>query len=181
MKARDDQQALLRIRHRDWRAMIKELGRRGAGRRESGAFLLGAPAADRPSERRDARTDARAGDGCTVTDVVYLDDLNPHCLQRGGINFNGLAFAKLWDICDAERLVVLGDVHTHPKRWVAQSPLDAANPMIARPGHIALIVPGYARRAAGARRVGVHRYDGGRWTSWFGRDAARVLQIRRLL
>ena len=52
--------------------MIAELGRRGNGRRESGAFLL----CD------------RAGDQRTVTRVVYLDDLDPDCLT-GGIEFNG--------------------------------------------------------------------------------------------
>ncbi len=66
--------------------MISELARRGQGRRESGAFLL----ADRD------------GPPTTVTRVVYLDDLDPNCLT-GGISFDGLAYSKLWDICDAEK------------------------------------------------------------------------------
>ena len=144
--------------------MVAELGRRGRGERESGAFLLG----DRGGDRR------------TVTRVVYLDDLDPDCLT-GGISFNGLAYSKLWDICDAEKKVVIGDVHTHPGGSVRQSEIDAANPMLAQEGHVALIVPDYASRRIIADEVGVHRYDGQDWETWTADEAARRLFIRRLL
>lgn len=154
--------ALLRMRTREWEAMIAELGRRGRGHRESGAFLL----ADRDGNPR------------TVTRVAYLDDLDPNCLT-GGIEFDGLAYSKLWDLCDAEHRRVVGDVHTHPGRGVRQSPIDAANPMIARRGHVAVIVPSYATTRVRADEVGLHLYDGDGWHSWFDRDAARRLFIRR--
>jgi len=144
--------------------MIKELGRRGRGRREAGAFLLG---------------DREGGDR-TVTRVVYLDDLDPQCLV-GGIEFDGLAYSKLWDLCDAEDKRVIGDVHTHPGASVRQSDIDAANPMLAKAGHVALIVPHFATRPTAAREVGVHRYDGERWEAWFGDEAAQRLLIRRLI
>jgi hypothetical protein len=83
------------MRRPGWEAMIAELARRGAARRESGAFLL----CDRTGEPR------------TVTRVVYLDDLDPNCLT-GAIELDGLAYSKLWDICDAEGRRVIGDVHT---------------------------------------------------------------------
>ena len=154
--------ALLRMRRSAWDAMIAELGRRGQGRRESGAFLL----AD------------RHGDPTTVTRVVYLDDLDPNCLT-GGISFDGLAYSKLWDICDAEHRRVIGDVDTHPGGGVRQSPIDAANPMLAQAGHVALIVPHLAMRATKPRTVGVHRYDGEGWETWTGRQAERHLLIGR--
>jgi len=144
--------------------MVKELGRRGRGNRESGAFLLG----DRSGDRR------------TVTRVVYLDDLDPNCLQ-GGIEFDGLAYSKLWDLCDAEQRVVIGDVHTHPKQWVGQSGIDAENPMVAQNGHVAVIVPNYATRPVQGSDAGVHRYDGRGWSSWTDKDAAKRLFIRRLI
>jgi proteasome lid subunit RPN8/RPN11 len=156
--------ALLRMRRRDWVSMIGELARRGAGARESGAFLLG----------------ERSGDRRTVTRIVYLDDLDPGCLS-GGIEFDGRAYSALWDTCDAERRVVIGDVHTHPGRVVRQSPIDAENPMIARKGHVALIVPNLARGAIAPSDVGVHRYDGRGWETWTGRDAARRLFVRRFV
>ena len=144
--------------------MVAELGQRGRGERESGAFLLG----------------DREGDTRTVTRVVYLDDLDPGCLT-GGISFNGLAYSKLWDICDAEKKVVIGDIHTHPGSWVEQSGIDAVNPMLAQEGHVALIVPDYATRSIVAEEVGVHRFDGVGWQAWTDGEAARRLFIRRFL
>lgn len=156
--------ALLRMRHADWEPMIAELGRRGCGDRESGAFLLG----DRSGNRR------------TVTRVVYLDDLDPNCLT-GGIEFDGLAYSKLWDICDAEQRVVIGDVHTHPGRGVHQSRIDAENPMLAQDGHVALIVPDFATQPIEPHEVGVHRYDGRGWATWTGKEAAQRLFVRRFV
>jgi proteasome lid subunit RPN8/RPN11 len=156
--------ALIRMRRGRWNSMVTELGRRGSGTRESGAFLLA----------------NRSGDRSTVTRVIYLDDLDPACLT-GGIEFDGLAYSKLWDICGAEQRVVIADVHTHPASQVHQSPIDAENPMVAQKGHVALIVPYYAMRAVQPGEVGVHRYDGRGWQTWTGKDAAQRLFIRRLL
>ena len=156
--------ALLRVRRALWQQLVAELGRRGQGQKEAGAFLLR----------------ARGGDRRTVTRVVYLDDLDPDCLT-GGISFDGLAYSKLWDICDAEELVVIGDIHSHPGRSVHQSGIDAENPMLASDGHVALIVPDLATRPIEAHEVGVHRYDGKGWTTWTHGAATRRLFIRRLL
>lgn len=145
--------------------MIMELRRRGQGRRESGAFLLSA--ADR--ERR------------CVDRVIYFDDLDPECLQ-GNIRLDGRAFSKLWDLCEAEDRVVVADVHTHPGHFVRQSSIDAANPMVARTGHVALIVPHLATRRVRPSDVGIHLYEGDAgWTSWTGGQAARRLFVRHLL
>src|SRR4051812_23215689 len=105
MWASDAELVLLRFGRRRWHAMIAELARRGAGTSEAGAFLL----AERDGDRR------------TVTRAVYLDDLDPNCLQ-GVIRFNGLAYSPLWDICEAEGRVVVGDIHSHPYAGVRQSP-----------------------------------------------------------
>lgn len=156
--------ALLRMWQPRWDAMVKQLGHRGGGNRESGAFLL----AD------------RIGDPHTVTRVVLLDDLDPKCLQ-GGIHMEGLAYSKLWDILAAEHRVVIGDVHTHPGRFVCQSDIDADNPMVAQPGHVALILPDLAMHPVKPREVGVHRYDGNEWTTWTGAAAAQQLLVSWLI
>lgn len=155
--------ARLRFHADDWNELIGELGRRGGGRRESGAFLLGSR--DDTSHR--------------VERIVYYDDLDPDCLQ-GAIAFSGFGFSALWDICVDEGFSLLADVHTHPGRSVAQSATDRTHPMYARPGHIGLIVPSFARTAVKAREVGFHEYlgDAG-WKSHFGRDAKRLLYIGR--
>ena len=156
--------ALLRIPSATWAAMVNQLGRRGGGWSESGAFLL----AGRGDDRR------------RVTRVVYFDDLDPRCLQ-GGIHLDGRAYSRLWDICSAERRVVVGDVHTHPGGRVEQSDIDAANPMVAQDGHVALILPDLAAKPITAREVGVHMYSGNRWQSWAGKAAARRLAIGRFV
>jgi hypothetical protein len=153
--------AKLRFPRRLWRDMLVELGRRGGGARESGAFLLS----------------PRASDGRTVTRVAYFDDLDPKCLT-GGITLAGAAFPRLWDLCDEHRVRVAGDVHTHPGEWVGQSSIDQDNPMVARVGHLGLIVPGLAQRPVRAHQVGVHEYlgeDG--WRAAHGRAGARLLYI----
>ena len=155
--------SLVRLRPELWRELLGELAARGAGVRESGAFLLAVAAGDRKR----------------VVRIIYLDDLDPDCLQ-GGISFRGTAYGALWRICRRERLTVVGDVHTHPGPVVAQSTVDRDNPMIATVGHVALIVPDYAQRPIGAREVGVHVYHGEhQWTSSFARDAARLIYIGR--
>lgn len=155
--------ALLRFGGGQWRSLIAQLCRRGAGRHEAGAFLLA----------------ANDGDQHTVRDVLYFDDLDPHSLGRS-IHIGGLAFSRLWDFCDAGGLMVAADVHTHPASWVGLSMIDAANPMVARVGHVAIIVPAFARSPVTTRDIGVHLYLGAAgWTSWAGPQAARRVKVGR--
>jgi hypothetical protein len=156
--------ALLRVDSERWHALVGELGRRGRGRGESGAFLLA------------HKTDRRP----RVAEVVYYDDLDPHCLDGGDISLSGFAYSKLWDVCGANDLRLIGDVHTHPKANVNQSSIDRDHPMHAQPGHVALILPDFATHVVATDAVGVHEYlgDAG-WRSSVGGDARRHLYIGR--
>lgn len=161
---RRSRQPLLMFQRKQWRDLIRGLGRRGEGRREAGAFLL---APRQPTSR--------------VTHIEYFDDLDPDCL-RGNILIDGRAFSRLWDICERDNLIVAGDVHTHPGASVQQSTIDRDHPMIARAGHVALIIPHLAVGGVHPRRIGVHEYQGDDgWVSWFGRDAAARISVRRWL
>lgn len=151
---------LLRFSRSRWRSLTKELGRRGKGEREAGAFLL-------------AQSD---GDRRKIARIVYLDDLDPDCLQ-GHIHFDGRAYTRLWDICDDDHLVVVADVHTHPGPHVHQSSIDAENPMLARIGHVALIVPHQATRPVRPREVGIHQYRGDTWETWTGVEAGHRIKV----
>lgn len=144
-------------RHR-WNKLLAELTRRGDGRRESGAFLL----ADR--------------EGTQVRAVAYYDDLDAHCLT-GGISFASSGFTELWSICEQRGLHVVADVHTHPGEWIMQSEIDATNPMIARRGHVAIIVPNYGC-AVSVTECGVHIYLGSRqWISVEHDETSPVVSI----
>lgn len=138
---------LIVIRRRTWRILCHELRRRGASIRESGAFLLGAAPGDGPPRPR------------TVTQVAYYDDLDAHCLT-GGISLAGAAYDRLWLRCEQDRLAVIADIHTHPRAGVDQSRIDATNPMMALPGHLALILGNYATGPTDPASVGTHVYRG---------------------
>lgn len=127
-----------------WRRLVGALRERGAGVRESGAFLLGPRA---------------KGGRPRVTEFMLYDDLDPHCLDTGIIRFDGRYFGALWERCRSTQATVLADVHTHP-RGPEQSDSDRAHPMVTRAGHVALIFPHFARGAVDPRDVGIYRYRG---------------------
>lgn len=155
--------ALIRIDTETWNELFDELGRRGEGVGESGAFLLGTKA---------------VGPG-QVTDIVYFDDLDEQALT-GAIHLRAYAFSRLWRLCRERGLSVIADIHTHPSSWVKQSSIDRANPMVARVGHIALIAPDFARGSRNPGDIGVHLYEGDRgWRSHFGSEAAELLVVGR--
>jgi len=133
----------LRCSRKLWAAMSRELDRRGARRHEAGAFLLG-----------------KVEDGYRIaTDVVFYDELDEHAYDSGVCILEAPAFSKLWALCRDRKLTVVGDVHTHG--GVAhQSEADRTNPMIARAGHVALIVPNFARAPIRMRSLGVYEYRG---------------------
>ena len=126
-----------------WRRIISELERRGEGRHEAGAFLLGVD--DRGRKE--------------VREVVYYDDLDPHAYDTGVCVLHGDAFARLWSLCREKKLTVVGDAHTHPGA-AFQSHSDRTNPMVARAGHIAIIVPESARWPIPSGKLGVYEYVG---------------------
>lgn len=148
-----------------WREGLAELARRGQGRHESGAFLLG---------RED-------GQRRRVERFVYFDDLDPRCLDAGIIVFDGAGFGPLWALCRQTGLRVVADVHTHGGRApTLQSHLDRDNPMIARAGHIALIVPDFAQSPGTPAELGVYEYLGQhQWRDYSGPRAGRFFYVGR--
>jgi proteasome lid subunit RPN8/RPN11 len=127
-----------------WRRLVKRLRERGqSGTRESGAFLLG----------------HRLGKRARVVDFVLYDDLDPNCLTTGIVRFDGRYYGALWDLCGRQGTTVVADIHVHPG-GAAQSDSDRAYPMIARPGHLALILPWFAAGPIRRSEVGMYRYLG---------------------
>ena len=132
-----------------WRAIVAELDRRGGRRHEAGAFLLG----------------TEDGGRLRVTEAIYYDQLDPGTYATGVCVLHGAAFAKLWALCRERKLTVVADVHTHP-RAAFQSMTDKANPMVARAGHVAIIVPNFARWPIPPGQLGVYEYLGQHeWTN----------------
>jgi proteasome lid subunit RPN8/RPN11 len=142
-----------------WRRVTRELRRRGRGRQESGAFLLG--------RQRGERARARA--------YICYDDLDPHAYQGGGITFHAEGYAAFWQYCREKKLQLLADVHTHPGSWIEQSPTDQRNPMVPVVGHTALIVPKFGQTPWWSLDgVGVYEYLGDfKWRTHPSSDAGR--------
>jgi len=128
---------------RHWRGLVAELDRRGQRTHEAGAFLLGTTHAGRRE----------------VEQIVFYDELDPRAYATGVCVLHADAFAKLWAICRERGLSVVADVHTHPGAGF-QSDSDRTNPMVARKGHIALIVPDFGRWPINPKRMGIYEYEG---------------------
>ena len=126
-----------------WGSIILNLRKRGQGIKESGAFLLG------PIDSK------------RVQAYICYDDLDSHSLDTGIIIFDSTGFTRPWDFCRANHMTVLADVHTHPGSGTSQSTTDKNNPMIVQKGHIALIVPHFAKgNQKDLCGVGMYQYLG---------------------
>lgn len=139
-----------------WLEGLEQLRERGREVHEAGAFILG--------------TDT--GEHRVGTEWLFYDQLDVNAYSTGICILHADAFDKLWRYCRENQLTVVADIHTHPGS-PSQSPSDRTNPMVALQGHIALIVPNYARGPHWRHRLGVYRYEGSHtWTNlsgWRGR------------
>lgn len=143
-----------------WLTLLKELHDRGHDRHESGAFLLGHVDGD----RRFAET------------VVFYDDLDRDAYASGVCILEGDSFEQLWSHCRTTGLSVIADIHTHGGRAV-QSCEDRQNPMIARSGHLALIVPNFARDHVWRHHLGLYQYRGShQWHDLSGWRSRTILK-----
>lgn len=144
-----------------WNGLLSDLHRRTKGRHESGAFLLGTKSADRREIRH----------------IVYYDDLDSGAYRTGVVILRAKSFGPLWDICREKNLSVVADIHVHPlQAW--QSEADRKNPMIAQMGHLALILPWFARPPVKLEEIGLYEYQGShQWRDFSGRGVSRCLAL----
>jgi hypothetical protein len=114
------------------------------GRRESGAYLLG---------------NHRPDGGREIVEFVYYDDVDPTALDTGIVTIRQTALPRLWEICRARGFGVVADVHVHPFGY-SQSESDQANPVMPRTGHLALILPDFARNCPRPGTIGIFEFLG---------------------
>lgn len=143
-----------------WHNLRSELNQRSAGRRESGAFLLG----------------QIAGSTRVVTSFVPYDELNAILAPRL-ISLPCGAYQRLWATCRERNLEVVGDIHCHPGK-AYQSESDADHPMVPEIRHASVIVPEYARYVPEPETLGLYEYLGNlRWRDWSGSNWNRFLSF----
>lgn len=87
------------------------------------------------------------------------DDIDPRALEAGYVRIDGRRMGKLWDMCRAQKVSVVADIHTHPGTH-EQSDIDRQNPMVSMKGHIGIILPAYAMRPVARRHMGIYVYRG---------------------
>jgi proteasome lid subunit RPN8/RPN11 len=108
---------------------------------------------------------------------VFYDDLDPGAYDTGACVLHGDAFAKLWRLCRERELTVVADAHTHPGLAI-QSCADRTNPMVARGGHVAIIVPNMARPPIDHCALGVYEYRGEHeWTNRSSNNVRRFFYV----
>ncbi|NJO36107.1 MAG: hypothetical protein HC869_26670, partial [Rhodospirillales bacterium] len=102
-------------------------------------------------------------------EFVFYDDVDDQALATGIVTIRQTALPKVWEICRARGMGVVADVHVHPGGYW-QSSSDAANPVMPRLGHLALILPDFARNQPKPGGIGIYEYqESGRW-----RDHSRM-------
>ncbi|HRH03416.1 MAG TPA: hypothetical protein PLN13_09275 [Bacteroidia bacterium] len=146
-----------------WVKLVGQLRIRGKGKRETGAFLLG------PLEKP------------TITKFICYDELDPHAFDSGIIVFSGDGYIPLWKYCRENNLRVWADVHTHPGTWTGQSKADKEHPMISQKGHIAFIVPNFAKnKKQKFTGVGIYEYLGDhKWKIWTSNSSIIKLIVEK--
>ncbi|MEL7496554.1 MAG: Mov34/MPN/PAD-1 family protein [Planctomycetota bacterium] len=145
-----------------WFGCLNELRARGKLQHESGGFVLGRIKGNRKF----------------ATLCVYYDELDPYAYSTGVCILESDAFARLWQICREHKMTVLADIHTHPQ-GAYQSESDRTNPMIAKTGHLAIIVPRFAEGSIWRHELGLFRYKGGHeWTNLSGWQARKTLKVK---
>src|SRR5690606_6251303 len=152
---------LLEVPSALWVALMTHLREQGGGIRESGAFLLG----------------HKADAGRVAMQFLPYEQLQHDALRDDYVSLRAESFAKLWEVCRAEAMTVVADVHTHPF-GPGRSRSDRTNPMVALRGHIALIVPRFASGNPRPRDLGLYVYQGNhQWASFAGVDVDRLLRL----
>ena len=153
---------LLELPQSMFQALIVDLAKSGQGVKESGAFLLG----------------KQAGSRRLVTSYLMYDKVAPESSRSHAyVAFTAEEMARAWEHCYAAGQQVVADVHTHPF-GPAQSVTDRAHPIVSVAGHVALIVPKFAKGSQQPRDLGVHLFGGAsRWHSMFNHDAQAAVRL----
>lgn len=144
-----------------WKWILEELRRRGQGSHEAGVFLLG----------------CNDGRRLAVSEAVFYDDLDPRAYDTGVCVLHADAFGQLWTLCRQRQLTVVADAHTHGGA-AFQSHADRTNPMIARSGHVAIIIPNFAGWPVRHESLGMYEYQGEHeWANCGGHNAKRFFYV----
>jgi len=155
-------QPLLEVPASLWADLVAHLRQQSGGVRESGGFVLG----------------RKTNSARVATVFLPYEQLEADALHDDFVSLSAASFAMLWSICRTNNLSVVADIHTH-RFSAGQSLSDRTNPMVALPGHIALILPNFGRDESHLSGARLYVYRGEhRWQSLSGSDVDSRLRLR---
>jgi hypothetical protein len=98
-------------------------------------------------------------------DLIHLNTVvAPNTISSSGrVSIPPLSNFHVIQCLDKEKLVHLGQVHTHRGSWVGHSGGDDSNAAFKREGLLSLVVPGYCVGRLSLKICGVHRYQEGQF------------------
>ncbi len=99
------------------------------------------------------------GDRAVVTTLVVPDADT----SFGSIRTTAAANVEAMSVMVDTPLVLLGQAHSHPGRWVEHSPIDDRDTFAQFPGCFSVVFPYYAKRDNSIGRCGIHRHLAGRF------------------
>lgn len=129
------------------------------GLAENTAKLLDSFAVQRPSEGVVYWFGIEAGDRAVVTTLVVPDANTEDGCVRTSVEAN----AEATGVITGTPLLLLGQAHSHPGRYVSHSAVDDAETFACFPGCISVVVPWFGRYGFRLEECGIHRHLGGRF------------------
>jgi hypothetical protein len=129
------------------------------GLAEKTAKLLSSFAVHRPFEGVVYWFGIESGDRAVVTTLV-VPDANT---EDGSVRTSVEANAEATGVIAGTPLVLLGQAHSHPGRYVSHSVVDDEETFACFPGSISVVVPWFGRYGLRLEECGIHRHLGGKF------------------
>lgn len=83
--------------------------------------------------------------------------------STGAVSTSAAVNAEAVAVVAGTPLVLLGQAHSHPSRWVGHSWVDDRETFAQFPGALSVVVPFYGRRGMVLAKCGVHRHIDGQY------------------
>jgi hypothetical protein len=113
------------------------------------------------------------GERAVVTTLVVPDADT----TDGSVRTSAVANAEAMEVMIGTPLLLLGQAHSHPSRFVGHSRVDDDDTFAQFPGALSLVIPFFGRKGMELEKCGVHRHMEGRFQRIGARDLVQHLRV----
>lgn len=99
----------------------------------------------------------RDGDTIHINTVVAPETIS----SEGRVSIPPLSNFYVVQCLSTEKLIQLGQVHSHPGNWVGHSAGDDSRAAFKREGLLSMVVPNYCSKRILLKECGIHRFQNG--------------------